>query len=163
MGLSILPDDFRAMSERLVNRRNFMQRTGMAGIAAVTAPLLTGAFTPLPARADEKESSAEKAQEAAQAKDTVAEIATAALIAEDLATTFYYNGLVGGVIQDPALAGPGGSATNITSGDAGNVGYIRAALEEEISHAKLLRSLLQIPSATADPVQTFYFPAGTFD
>ena len=31
-------------------------------------------------------------------------IFTAALIAEDLATTFYYQGLVGEVLQDPRLA-----------------------------------------------------------
>jgi hypothetical protein len=163
MDFTAMPDEFNRIREQLVNRRNFMQRTGMAGLAAVAAPLLAGAFTPLSARAEEKESPAEAAEEAAQAKDTVAEIATAALIAEDLATTFYYNGLVGAVIQDPALAGPGGSATNVTTGDAGNVGYIRAALGEEISHANLLRSLLGIPKASEDPVQTFYFPAGTFD
>ena len=110
------------------------------------------------------ESPAEKAEEAAQAKDTVAEIATAALIAEDLATTFYYNGLVGAVIQDPNLAGPGGTADHVSSGgNLGNVNYIQAALTEEISHANLLRSLLGISKASADPVQTFYFPAGSFD
>ncbi len=36
------------------------------------------------------------------------------MIAEDLATTFYYNGLVGPVITDAALAGPDGSATSNT-------------------------------------------------
>ena len=92
------------------------------------------------------------------------EIFTAALIAEDLASTFYYNGLVGPVIQDDALAGPGGSATNVTSaGDFGSVQYIRAALTEEISHANLFRSLLGISDASKDPVQTFYFPSGSFD
>ncbi len=99
-----------------------------------------------------------------QSKDTVKEIFTAALIAEDLASTFYYNGLVGPVIQDDALAGPGGTATSVTSaGDFGNVQYIRAALTEEISHANLLRSLLGISDASKDPVQTFYFPSGGFD
>src|SRR5579883_260056 len=59
--------------------------------------------------------------------DTPQQIFTAALIAEDLATTFYYNGLVGGAIQDPNLAGPGGTATNITAqGNAGNVNYLQA-------------------------------------
>lgn len=164
MSLKIFPEEFRQMSAKLVNRRNFMQSTGMASLAAVAAPLLAGALTPLSARADEHESSAESAEEAAQSKDTVAEIATAALIAEDLATTFYYNGLVGAVIQDPNLAGPGGSADNVSSGgNFGNVNYIQAALSEEISHANLLRSLLGIAKSTSDPVQTFYFPAGTFD
>jgi Ferritin-like domain len=93
----------------------------------------------------------------------VKEIFTAALIAEDLATVFYYNGLIGQVIQDPSLAGPGGSATDVTpSGNAGNVNYLQAALSEEISHANLFRSLLGISSPSADPVQTFYFPSGSF-
>jgi hypothetical protein len=89
-------------------------------------------------------------------------ILTAALIAEDLATTFYYNGLIGGVIQDVKLAGAGGS---VTSGQAlnTNVNYLQAALSQEIAHANLLRTLLGISNATADPVQTFYIPAGSFD
>jgi len=159
-----LPEEFRSVSQQLINRRNFMQRTGLAGVAAMAAPLLVGVASPSSARADEHETAAERAEEAAQAKDTVAQIATAALIAEDLATTFYYNGLVGGVITDPNLAGPGGTADNVSSGgNVGNVNYIQAALTEEISHANLLRGLLKIPNAAADPVQTFYFPAGTFD
>jgi len=163
MDFTALPDEFNRIRQQLVNRRNFMQRTGMAGLAAVAAPLLAGALTPLSARA-EQDSPAEAAEEAAQAKDTVAEIATAALIAEDLATTFYYNGLVGAVIQDPNLAGPGGSADHVSStGNVGNVNYIQAALTEEISHANLLRSLLGISKSSGDPVQTFYFPAGSFD
>ncbi len=110
------------------------------------------------------DSAEERAGEAAQTKDTVAEIFTAALIAEDLATTFYYNALIGTVIQDPNLAGPGGSATNVTSaGNLGNVNYVQAALSEEIAHANLFRSLLGIRGAGNDPVQTFYFPAGSFD
>ena len=41
--------------------------------------------------------------------------------------------------------------------------YVRAALTEEIDHANLFRSLLGISSASQDPAQTFYFPAGSFD
>jgi hypothetical protein len=92
------------------------------------------------------------------------DVFTGALIAEDLATTFYYNALIGKVIQDPALAGPGGSANNVTpSGNAGNVSTLQAALSAEIEHANLLRSLLKGSDAATDPNQTFYFPAGTFD
>jgi hypothetical protein len=43
------------------------------------------------------------------------------------------------------------------------VNYIRAALFEEVTHANLLRSLLGITGPANDPVQTFYFPTGTFD
>jgi hypothetical protein len=146
--------------ERLA-RRKFLTQAGLFSLGAAATLTLSGARV---ARADEKESSAEKTQEAEQAKDTVKEIFTAALIAEDLASTFYYNGLVGTVIQDPNLAGPGGSATNVSSaGNPGNVNYLQAALTQELDHAALFRSLLGIKNPNQDPVQTFYFPAGTFD
>jgi len=69
------------------------------------------------------------------------------------------------VIQDLALAGPQGTATDV-SGSPGNVGYLRAALAAEISHADLMRQLVgraDGAGAAGDPVQTFYFPAGSFD
>jgi hypothetical protein len=99
--------------------------------------------------------------------DTAGQIATAALIAEDLATTFYYNGLVGPVIQDVNLAGKNGTATrtaqNPNKSNVGNVAYLRAALQEEIDHANLLRPLADFSGTGAgDPYQTFYFPTGTF-
>ena len=84
--------------------------------------------------------------------DSPAQILTAALIAEDLATTFYYNFLAGKAAEDPAVAV-----------ELKNRNYLRAALKEEIEHANLLRSLLGISAAGADPIQTFYFPKGTFD
>jgi hypothetical protein len=99
-----------------------------------------------------------------QSGDTAQEIFTAALIAEDLASTFYYNGLVRPVVMDPNLAGPGGTATHVeATGNLGNVEYFRAALSEEIQHADLLRSLIGKTSSTTDPIQTFYLPTGTFD
>ena len=138
-----------------VGRRKFLRNAGALGL---------GVAASLSAKTALAESAQERSQEIEQSKDTVKEIFTAALIAEDLASTFYYNGLVGPVIQDDALAGPGGSATNVTSaGDFGSVQYIRAALTEEISHANLFRSLLGISDASKDPVQTFYFPSGSFD
>lgn len=141
-----------------LDRRRFFRQAGLLGLGAAAAGLA------IPAALAESESLAEREQEREQAKDTVKQIFTAALIAEDLATTFYYNSLIGPVIEDPNLAGPGGSATNVTSaGNFGNVAYVRAALSEEINHANLLRSLLGIPNAAHDPAQTFYFPAGSFD
>jgi hypothetical protein len=143
------------IQERL-DRRRFFRQAGLLSLGAATSGLLLSS-----AQAETKSA---RIQEAAQAKDTVKQIFTAALIAEDLATTFYYNVLIGRVIQDVNLAGPGGSATNVTSvGNFGNVAYVRAALSEEISHANLFRSLLGIGSAAQDPAQMFYFPAGTFD
>ncbi len=137
-----------------LGRRSFIRNAGLFGIGS--AALTLGAKV---AAADTPQQQQEEAQE----KDTVAEIFTAALIAEDLATTFYYNALTGPVIQDPNLAGKGGTATHVTSsGNFGNVAYVRAALSEEIAHANLFRSLLGISAASKDPVQTFYFPAGSF-
>ncbi len=156
-----LQSSVESIAQERLARRKFLTRAGLFSLGAAATITLGG---PSLARADEKESSAEKTEEAEQAKDTVKEIFTAALIAEDLASTFYYNGLVGTVIQDPNLAGPGGTATNVTSaGNAGNVNYLQAALTQELDHAALFRSLLGIKEASADPVQTFYFPAGAFD
>lgn len=145
------------IAQARLERRSFLTRAGLAGLGAAATFTLAG-------RTAAAESAAERAEEKAQAMDTVKEIFTAALIAEDLATTFYYNALVGPVIEDVNLAGPGGTATNVEpSGNPGNVNYLQAALTQEISHADLFRSLLGISSPAADPVQTFYFPAGSFD
>jgi hypothetical protein len=139
-----------------LDRRRFFRQAGLFGLgAAATGLAVKGAAGQAPTPPGPITD---------QQKDTAAEIFTAALIAEDLATTFYYNALVGSVIQDPNLAGPGGSANNVTSGgNLGNVQYVQAALSEEISHANLFRSLLGLPDPSHDPVQTFYFPRGSFD
>ena len=137
-----------------MNRRRFLTGVGVAG-AVAGATALTGCGS---------SSMTAMARSNMATADTAQQIFTAALIAEDLATTMYYNALVGGVIQDPNLAGTGGTATTISaSGNAANVGYLRGALSEEIQHADLLRTQLNISAATSDPVQTFYFPTGTFD
>lgn len=136
-------------------RRSFVTRAGLFGLSAAAAAFLPG--TPVRAQEFGRDDLDN------QSGDTAQEIFTAALIAEDLASTFYYNGLTGPVITDPNLAGLGGSATNVTSGDAGNVGYFRAALSEEITHANLLRSLIGKTSSTTDPVQTFYLPSSAFE
>ncbi len=136
-----------------LDRRKFFRQAGMLGLGAAASTIVLG-------------NTAAQAQSSSQSMDTAAEIFTAFLIAEDLATTFYYNGLIGPVIQDPNLAGPGGSATNVTSaGNAGNVDYLRAALSEEISHAELFRAGLTGSASDPgkDPYQTFYFPNGTFN
>ncbi len=144
-----------------LDRRKFVRQAGLFGLGAAASGIV---LATAPTARAQQESSQEQQQDSAQSMDTVKEIFTAALIAEDLASTFYYNALVGTVIQDPNLAGSGGSATNVTaSGNLGNVEYVRAALSEEISHASLFRSLLGIPDAAKDPVQMFYFPAGTFN
>jgi len=143
MGVSIL-------QRSAADRRAFLKGLGIAGAGLAVAGL-SGC------------SDAMKAQ-SSSTTDTAQQIFTAALIAEGLATTFYYNGLVApGVIQDANLAGPGGTATNVSAnGHADNVAYFRAALQQEIDHATLLRSLIGVAAPAGDPVQQFYFPSGTF-
>ncbi len=136
-------------------RREFFRNAGITSLGAAGAVALL--------KVGERQAEAQTTQPGFH-YDTPAQIFTAALIAEDLATTFYYNALIGNVIQDPALSGSGGTALDPGSaGDADNVSYVRAALGQEFAHAGLLRSLLKIPGPSASPVQTFYFPAGTFD
>jgi len=152
---------YSSIAQARTGRRTFLNQATLLGLGAAATTLTFGSSK---AAFAQQESSAESASDAEQAKDQVKDIFTAALIAEDLATTFYYNGLIGKVIQDPALAGPGGTATQVGSdGNAGNVNYLQAALSQEISHANLFRSLLGISGPAADPVQTFYFPTGSFD
>lgn len=135
-----------------LRRRDFFRGAGIAG-AGVAALLLDGPFHVLDAQV-----------QGGARQDTPAQIFTAALIAEDLATTFYYNGLIGGAIQDSRLAGTGGTATSPSANArVPNIQYLQAALTQEIAHAALLRSLIKGTSAATDPYQTFYFPAGTFD
>ncbi len=136
-----------------------MRSAGVLGLGAAASLTLSRGV-----RAEDNSHPGEALEHREQALDSVKDIFTAALIAEDLATTFYFNALTGPVIQDVNLSGPGGTATKVTSaGNFGNVAYIRAALTEEIQHANLFRSVLGIADASGDPVQTFYFPSGSFD
>lgn len=131
-----------------IHRRSFLTRAATLGLGATAAAFLPG----IPVRAHAATSTADNLS-----GDTVTEIFTAALIAEDLATTFYLNALIGEVITDPNLAGPGGTALNVgPGGNLGNVQYFRAALSQEIAHANLLRTLLGQTDYHTDPVQTFY-------
>ena len=139
-----------AFADVSAGRRNFLTGLGKAALGSTVALL----FGDLPLA---------QGQNTGANVDTAVQIVTAALIAEDLATAFYYNGLIGGVIQDPNLAGPGGTALSNT-GNIPNVTYLRAALGQEIAHANLLRAVGALgANASTDPYQTFYFPAGTFD
>jgi hypothetical protein len=138
---------------KVLGRRQFFKGAGIAAGGAAALMLGEGAFRPLDGQV-----------QGGAAQDVPAQIFTAALIAEDLATTFYYNALVGKAVQDPNLAGPGGTAAKPSAaGNIGNLQYVQAALSQEIAHANLLRSLISGTSPATDPYQTFYFPAGTFD
>ena len=134
--------------QSLIDRRRFLGKAGMVGLGA--AGFSFGSAGAAVAQAA-----------TANTGDSVLEIISTLLIAEDLATTFYYNVLVGQVIQVPQLAGPGGTALKPSPGGiGGNVKYMRSAFYEEATHASLLRGLV---SAAPDNSLTFYFPAGTFD
>lgn len=133
------------LDDRATDRRSFFKGIGFAGLGAAAAAYLIGGSSPAEAQ------QVSMVTPNFMGSDRPEQILVAALIAEDLATTFYYNGLTGSVIQDPTL-------------DAGDLSYLKAALAEEIEHATLLRSLLALgPDASTDPVQTFYFPKGSFD
>jgi hypothetical protein len=134
------------------DRRSFFRTAGFAGLGVAAAAALLNT----------SDANAQTQQPGFHS-DTPPLILTAALIAEDLATTFYYNALVGAVAQDPALIGTGTLQKPGTLAGAINISYLRAALGQEITHANLLRSLLGINGPANSPVQTFYFPAGTFD
>lgn len=130
-------------------RRRFFRGLGQVGLGATALSL----FGELPALG---------ALSTGASQDTANQIFQAAVIAEDLATTFYYNGLTGPVIESPDLAGTGGTATN-GKGNVPNVDYLRAALSQEVEHANLLRAVGNLgKDHSADPYQTFYFPSATF-
>ncbi len=144
------------MIQTVANRRSFLTGLGLASLGvAVTGCSSSGTTA--------------RAQSPAATTDTAAQIFTAALIAENLAITVYFNALTGGVIQDDNLAGSGGTAINVSAtGSSINVAYLRAALSEEVSHAVLLRTLLGLKADGSGDVAagvpaTFYFAPGTFD
>src|SRR5580700_2695791 len=106
------------------DRRRFLRASGIAGLGAAATTLIGGSATASAAQGFAPNATSSGVQDPIT-KDTPAQIFTAALIAEDLATTFYYNGLVGAVIQNPNLAGPGGTATHVSSGgNQGDVDYL---------------------------------------
>ncbi len=147
------------MIDNVVNRRHFLTGIGAAGLGAAAFSLV-GCSDNAPVVAP--------TVAAAATTDTIAQIFTAALIAENLAITTYYTALnTQAVITDPNLAGPGGTALNASGGSQINVAYLQGALLEEIAHAQLLRTLLGLsPSGSGDAgagvPTTFYYPTGTF-
>jgi hypothetical protein len=134
-----IADSFHQLLNRPVTRKKLLATaSGAAGVAAAGAVLPHMRHTVAFAATRNVNPSC---------GDTPTEIFTAALIAEDLATTFYYNGLIN---------------LGHMLGNVGNVDYIRAALDQEIQHADLFRKLLGIPNPGGDPNQTFYFASTVF-
>ncbi len=159
--------EITTLADKALNRRKFLKGSGMAGLGIASATLIGGGLTPLLAQTltQNKNPLTAARKNPTTIHDTPIDIFTAALVAEDLATTFYYNALVGPVIQDPNLAGPGGTPhnPNPNNSNPGNVAYLQAAFTEEIDHADLMRGLLGLGNSGQDPYQTFYFPSGTFN
>ena len=94
------------------------------------------------------------------AGDSIQDILNTALIAEQLAMTFYYTGLTSkSITATPQIAGAGGDPLHVSpDGNPGNVAYLQAALDTERKHAAILRK-----SGASSPFRGFYFPAATFE
>lgn len=99
---------------------------------------------------------------AACATDTVRSILDTALLAEHIATAFYYSGLTSpAVLRTPKLAGGSADPNNPglpPNGNPHHVRYLQAALDAEAKHAVLLIQT----GATFNPFRKFYFPPTTF-
>jgi hypothetical protein len=99
------------------------------------------------------------AEPQAACAEGVQQIIDTALVAEQLATTFYYTGLTTHVIMaDPRTAGSSGDPNAVgRDGNAINVAYLQAALDQEQKHARVLTG-----AGATSPYTHFYFPATTF-
>ena len=91
--------------------------------------------------------------------ESVQEILNIALIAEQLATTFYYTGLTTPAVQrDKRAAGSSADPNRVApDGTPANAGFLQAALDQEQKHTRILSNA----GATA-PYRGFYFPAAAF-
>jgi Ferritin-like domain len=133
-------------SSRVWARRTFLQAAAATGLALAGAePLAALAATPRPL---------------AGCGESVQEIVNTALVAEQLATTFYYAGLTApAVLRDRRLAGSSGDPNAVApDGNAVNVAFLQAALDQEQKHAQVLAN-----AGATSPFRQFYFPATTFD
>jgi len=123
------------------------------------ATAATGAGLALAGAASRGNAFAASRASAAPGQESILDIITTALIAERLATTFYYTGLTTkAVVATPNLAGAAGDPNNVGSdGNEGNVAYFQAALDQENKHAMALAA-----AGAKSPLMSFYFPATTF-
>ena len=132
----------------LLQRRQFLQASATLGLGVTLA-----GHVPLPRLASRPTASA-------ACGESIQEIINAALIAEQLATTFYYTGLTTRTIAgNTKVAGTSADPNHVSpNGDPGNVAYLQAALDQEQKHAQILES-----AGAVSPFTRFYFPAATFD
>jgi len=133
------------MRTQAPSRARFIQGAGAVGVgvlaAGIAAPRVDATA---PAPADEA---------------SVQDILNVALVAEQLATTFYYTGLTTRAIAGtPQIAGASADPNRVSpNGNPANVAYLQAALDQERKHAEILSSAGAVSSHTG-----FYFPATTF-
>lgn len=115
------------------SRGQFLRQAGLVagGVAVLSAATFTSAF----------------AATDAACPDTTSDILNAALTAEQLATTFYYNGLLASTLP------------KVHSN--ANLNYFQAALWQEYQHASLFASVGATTLAGGSPPQ-FYFPTNVF-
>lgn len=127
--------------------------------AFVGKALATGAGLALTG-ADVRPAQAAEAPQGACAA-SVREILATALVAEQLATTFYYAALSSpAVLRNSQLGGLSADPNNPGLPPNGNPHHVRvlqAALDAEAKHAALL-----IQAGAASPYKHFYFPPNTF-
>src|SRR5207248_4757080 len=127
-------------------RRQFLRAAAATGLALAGAePLVALASGPRPLAA---------------CGESVQEIINTALIAEQLATTFYYTGLTApAILRDPRVAGSSGDPNAVApDGNAVNVAFLQAALDQEQKHAQVLANV-----GATSPFTSFHFPAATFE
>ena len=122
------------------SRRGFLKRAGLAGLAAGGATVVSGmTFGNVFAMGDEADH---------EGGDRTLDVFNGALTAEQLAVTFYYNGLQ----TNP------GVFVDVLSPD--HVHYFQAALWEEHRHAQLFAAVGGSSLAGATP--KFFFPTSSF-
>jgi hypothetical protein len=137
----------RLLSTRTSGRRAFLVAVGAGGAGLA----LVGAAAPAASAARRL---------AASCGEGVQEILNTALVAEQLATTFYYTGLTTrAIMSDHRTAGSSADPNNVArDGNAVNVAYLQAALDQEQKHAQAL-----VAAGAVSPFKAFYFPATTFE
>lgn len=92
--------------------------------------------------------------------ESVQDIIDAALTAERLAVTFYYQGLTSrSIVSDTRVAGSSANINAVAAdGSPENVAYLRAALDQEFEHAQILAA-----AGARSPYHQFYFPDASFE
>lgn len=132
-------DDLNLVFGRARSRRGFL-KAGLAAAGAATAAGLTfgTAFA-----ADEGP------DDGHGGGDSTLDIFNGALTAEQLAVTFYFNGLHASALNFPDVLSPD------------HIHYFQAGLWEEHRHAQLFAAVGA--TSLAGPSPKFFFPAGTFD